>query len=183
MPSNQPPAPDDDDGFAEVSIPTAHTGQRLTFSGWYASRADSGNPGPHVHLHASDGGPVVVRSDQVSDVVAALTTVAERIERQYAVDGEQYAEEVVRRAPHPEDPQVITEVRRGRLAFKQAVLEHLPDVMRAITQASSTDEAIDGVARLLDVDEVEVMVGLARFDLLSLTRPATERRLEELAQD
>ena len=52
--------------------------------------------------------------------------------------------------------------------------------MRLVMEATSTDEALANVASLLDLDEAEVMVGLARFDLLTLTRPATERRLEAL---
>ena len=70
---------------------------------------------------------------------------------------------------------------RNRLRFIQAVLDNLSDVMRLLTEATSTDEALVAAATLLGVDEAEVMVGLARFDLLTLTRPATERRLRELA--
>jgi hypothetical protein len=68
------------------------------------------------------------------------------------------------------------------LRFTQRVLDNLVEVMRLLTDASSTDKALVNIAALLDVDEVEVMVGLARFDLLTLTRPATERRRRMLAE-
>ena len=51
-----------------------------------------------------------------------------------------------------------------------------------ITRARSVDEAVVAVSRLLDVDEVTVMSGLAQFNLLALTRPATERRAALLAE-
>lgn len=169
--------PDDD---AQVSIDTGRRGQRLVCEGWFASHADSGTPGPHVHLRTSDGGPAVVRTDQVPEVIAALTTVATRIDRLWAIDGDRYAADVVLRSPDPQDPEVAEEQRRRRLRFTQAVHDNAADVLRLVTEAESTDEALVRVAQLLDVDEAEVMVGLARFDLLALTRPATERRREAL---
>jgi hypothetical protein len=54
--------------------------------------------------------------------------------------------------------------------------------MRLLTEASSTDDALVTIAALLGVDEVEVMARLARFDLLTLTRPATEARLRAIAE-
>ncbi len=71
---------------------------------------------------------------------------------------------------------------RTRLRFTQAVLDNLRDVIRLLVGASSTDEALARIAAVLDVDEAEVMTGLARFDLLALTRPATQRRLQMLAE-
>ena len=55
-------------------------------------------------------------------------------------------------------------------------------MVRLPTEASRTDEALNNIAALLNVDEADVMVGLARFDLLTLTGPATERRLGMLAE-
>lgn len=115
------------------------------------------------------------------DLVAALTTVAARIDRQWEGEGDQYAAEVVLRSPDPQDPEVAEEQRRRRLRFIQAVQDNLTDVMRLVMEATSTDEALVDVATLLELDEGEVMIGLARFDLLTLTRPATERRLETLS--
>ena len=55
-------------------------------------------------------------------------------------------------------------------------------MIRLLTRASSTDEALVDIGALLGVDEAEVMVRLARFDLLTLTSAATERRLHLLAE-
>lgn len=171
---------DDNDAFAVVE--TGRTGQRLICEGWFASHADSGTPGPHLHLRTSDAESPVLRTDQLPTLIAALTSVAERIDRLWEADGDQYAVEVVLRSPDPQDPRVIEQGHRKRLTFTQAVHDHLPEVMGLLTEASSTDEALTNIAALLHVDEAEVMVGLARFDLLTLTRPATKRRLRMLAE-
>lgn len=77
-------------------------------------------------------------------------------------------------SPDPQDPRVVQQRLLKRLAFTQAVLDNLPQVLELLTGASSTDEALINVAELLNVDETDVMVGLAHFDLLTLTQPATE---------
>ena len=100
------------------------------------------------------------------DLIAALTTVAARIDRQWASEGDHYAAEVVLRSPDPQDPDVAEEQRRRRLRITQAVQENLTDVMRLVMEATSTDEALVNVASLLELDEAEAMVGLARFDLI-----------------
>ena len=183
MPLNDPADGDDrDDNDAVVTLETGRRGQRLICEGWFASHADSGTPGPHLHLRTSDDATAVLRTDQLPSLITALTTVAERIDRLWATDGDQYAAEVVLRSPDPQDPRVIQQRRRKRLRFTQDVVDNLPEVMRLLTEASSADEALVNIAALLDVDEVDVMVGLARFDLLTLTRPATERRLGMLAE-
>jgi hypothetical protein len=92
-----------------------------------------------------------------------------------------YAADVVLRSPDPQDPRGIQRRLLERLAFTQAVLDNLPHVLGLLTEASSTDEALINIAALLNVEEAEVMVALARFDCLTLTRPATERRLAQLA--
>jgi hypothetical protein len=69
--------------------------------------------------------------------------------------------------------------RRSRLRFTQAVLDHLPEVMRLLTEASSSDEALVNIAALLGVDEVDVPLSGQPVSTCSpLTRPATERRLQ-----
>ncbi len=171
-----------DDREAVVVVDTGRRGERLICEGWFSSHADSGTPGPHLHLRTSDGETPVLRTDQLPTLIDALTTVAERIDLLWATDGDQYATEVVLRAPDPQDLRVIEQRRRDRLRFTQAVLDNLPGVTRLLTEASSTDEALIKIAALLGVDEVDVMVGLARFDLLTLTRSATERRLRLLTE-
>jgi len=107
------------------------------------------------------------------------------------VDDEPLVRDVVTRYLERDGHRVLTAesgdaarslIERERLSLVQAVRDNLADVMRLLVEASSTDEALVDIAALLDVDEVDVMVGLARFDLLALTRPATERRLGLLAE-
>jgi hypothetical protein len=172
--------PDDEDPVAEVK--TGRRGQRLVCEGWFASHADSGTPGPHVHLRTSDRQDPVIRTDQVPAVVDALRTVAARIDRMWEEDGAEYAADVVLRSPDPQDPEVARRQRLDRLAFTQGVADNLSEVLRLLTEADSTDEALIGVGALLQVDEAEVMVRLASFDLLTLTRPASERRLRILEE-
>jgi hypothetical protein len=167
---------------ATAAVETGRRGQRLICEGWFASHADSGTPGPHVHLRTSDGQDPVLRTDQVAGLAEALSVVAERIEHMWEVDGAEYAEKVVLRSPDPQDPEVSRQRSLQRLRFTQRLAENLPEVIRLLTHASSTDEALVGIGALLGVDEAEVMVRLARFDLLTLTSAATERRLHLLAE-
>jgi hypothetical protein len=175
-----PAGPDHEDD-ASTFVETGRRGQRLIVEGWFASHADSGTPGPHVHLRTSDGQDPVLRTDQVPALASALATVAERVETMWSAHGDRYAADVVLRSPDPEDPDVIRQRKLRRLLFTQGVLNNLSEVTQLLTKASSTDEALAKIAALLDVDEAEVMVGLARFNLLALTRPATESRLRSLA--
>lgn len=167
----------DDGDYSQIAIDTGRRGQRLILEGWFASHADSGTPGPHVHLRTSDQETIVVRTDQVPKMIEALSKAAQHVEGQWADHGDAYAADVVLRAPDPQDPAVLEAQRQRRLRFTQAVHDNLTEVMGLLTTASSTDEAIDSVAAALGIEDVDVMVGLARFDLLALTRPATERRL------
>ena len=181
MPLHEPPEKSEE--HAAAAMETGRRGQRLVCEGWFASHADSGTPGPHLRLRTSDAEDAVLRTDQVPNLITVLERVAERIDRAYAAEGDQYAAEVVLNSPDPQDPEVLRQRRLRRLRFTQRVVDHLPEVTRMLAGASSTDEALATIAGLLDVDEVDVMIGLARFDLLQMTRPATERRLRMLATD
>ena len=181
-PHGSTPEDESDAEEATAAVETGRRGQRLICEGWFASHADSGTPGPHIHLRTSDGQDPVLRSDQVPELAEALSVVAERIERMWEVDGAEYAENVVLRSPDPQDSEVSRHRHLERLRFTQRIAENLPEVVRLLTQASSTDEALVDIGALLGVDEAEVMVRLARFDLLSLTCAATERRLHLLAE-
>ena len=137
---------------------TGRRDQWLICEGWFASHADSGTPGPHLHLRTSDGQEPVLRTDQVPNLAEALTVVATRIDRMWALHGDEYAEKVVLRSPDPQDPEVT----------------------RLLARAASTDEALISIGALLGVAEAEVMYRLARVDMLSLTRAAYERRVRLL---
>jgi hypothetical protein len=140
----------------------------------------AGRPAPTC-TSALDRQDPVLRTDQVPDFVKALSLVSGRIDRMWSIDGDQYAEEVVLRAPDPQDPEVIRRRHVEHLAFTQRVADNLAEVIRLLAQAASTDEALNDLAALLEVEEVEVMYRLASFDMLSLTRAAYERRLQLLA--
>ena len=179
MPLHEPP--EEAEEHAAAAMQTGRRGQRLICEAWFASHADSGTPGPHLRLRTSDGEDAVLRTDQVPDLITMLERVAEHTDRAYAAEGDQYAAEVVLKSPDPQDPEVVRQRRLRRLRFTQLVFDHLPEVTRMLAGASSTDEALATIAGLLDVDEVDVMIGLARLDLLQMTRPATKRRLRMLA--
>ena len=91
---------------ATAAVETGRRGQRPICEGWFSSHADSGTPGPHVHLRTSDGQDPVLRTDQVAGLAEALPVVARRIERMWEVDGAEYAEKVVLRSPDPQDLEV-----------------------------------------------------------------------------
>ena len=167
---------------APGAMPSARRGRSVVVEGWLASHADSGTPGPHLRLRASDFEDLVVRTDQVPLLCALLTSVAERTEARWAREGERYAE-VVRRAPDPQDPEVERSRVLARLRFVAAVAEHADEVLAVIRGAESTDEAVAGVAALLGAEPADVLSGLARFNLLALTRPATERRWQLIDGD
>lgn len=172
----------DDDGAAVADLGTGIRGQRLILEGWFASHADGGSPGPHVHLRTSDGREAVVRTDQIQELIAALTRVAQRIERLWDIDGEEYTETVLRHSPDPNDPAWIRDNRIRYMELTDLIAANLPEVARLLLEAGSTDEALTSVAALLGVDEADVMLRLADFDLLSMTRAAAERRVSLLAQ-
>lgn len=142
---------------ATADVETGRRGQRLICEGWFASHADSGTPGPHIHLRTSDGHDPVLRTDQVPNFVEALTVVAERIDRVWTVQGDDYAANVVLRSPDPQDREVIRQTHIDHLRFAQRVADNLPEVTRLLAQAESTDEALVNIGALLGVEEAEVM--------------------------
>ncbi|WP_246086659.1 hypothetical protein [Nocardioides humi] len=152
----------------------------MVVDGWFASHADSGTPGPHLRLRASDFEELVIRTDQVPELCSLLRSVAARVEEQWERDGERYADEVVRRSPDPQDPGVERAAALERLRLVASVAEHADEVVALIQDAESTDEAVDAVAALLGADPARVLAALARFNLLALTRPATARRWQVL---
>lgn len=163
-----------------VDFDTGVRGRSLIVEGWFASHADSGTPGPHVHLRTSDRGGLVLRTEQLPALVEAVGVVAERIERLWDRDGERYTHDVLRHEPDPNDPQVARQNRLRDLGFHDRVAAKMPELVAAFLQASSTDEAIDAAILLLEITEGEAFK-LAHFDLFTLTQAAQTRRTERLA--
>lgn len=169
-----------DEEDAEARIATAVRGQSLILEGWFASHADSGTPGPHVHLRTSDNEDAVIRTDQVQEVTERLSQVAGRINRLWESHGQDYTDKVLQHSPDPNDPEVMRLRRIKYLEFTERLSVHLPDVVELLMRAEGTDEALVSIARLLEVEAVEVLEGLAGFDLLTLTRPARAARAKAL---
>ena len=156
--------------------------QRLIVEGWFASHADKGTPGPHVHLRTSDRRDAVLKTDQIPELIDIVTVVGRRIEQLWTSDGQQYTHDVLRHSPDPNNPETIRRERIKYLELTEKLSARMPEVVALVQAAESTDEALASVAALLDADEVDVMIRLARFDLLSLTRPAGEARRRTLTE-
>ena len=180
MTRDEATADEGSDAEATAAVETGRRDQWLICEGWFASHADSGIPGPHLHLRTSDGQDPVLRTDQVPNLAEALTVVATRLDRMWALHGDEYAEKVVLRSPDPQDPEVIRQAHVDHMRFTQRIADNLPEVTRLLARAASTDEALVGIGALLGVAEAEVMYRLERFDMLSLTRAAYERRVRLL---
>jgi hypothetical protein len=176
------PAPDhDEDTHAEVALDTGIRGQRLLIHGWFASHADSGTAGAHVRLGASGEMDAVLRTDQVPALIDGLNTVAERIDRQWARDGQSFLRDTnFAEAPDPNDPVVQQERRVEDLELHSLIADHWTEIAPILFEAENTDDAVARIASLLDVDEIQVLVRLSRFSLFSLTRGARERRTQTL---
>ena len=172
----------EDDGDAEARMETGVLNQRLIVEGWFASHADKGTPGPHVHFRTSDKRDAVLKTEQIPELIDIVTLVGQRIDQRWTSDGQQYTDDVLRHSPDPNDPETIRRERVTYLEFAEKLSARMPEVVALVQAAETTDEALTSVAALLDVDEVAVMIRLARFDLLSLTRPAGEARRHILAE-
>jgi len=172
----------DHDGDAEARMETGVRNQRLIVEGWFASHADKGTPGPHVHFRTSDKRDAVLKTDQIPQLVDILMLVGRRIEQQWASDGQQYTDDVLRHSPDPNNPETIRRERIKNLEFTEQLSARMSEVVSLVQAAESTDEALASVASLLGVDEVDLMIRLARFDLLRLTRPAAAARKRALAE-
>jgi hypothetical protein len=99
---------------AQVAMDTGIRDQRLIVSGWFASHADSGTRGPHVHLGTGDGRDPVLRTSQIPELVDALNLVGGRIDRMWETDGAEYP---FPDAPDDNDPAVIRRRRIDHLTF------------------------------------------------------------------
>ncbi len=99
--SNEERGEDRDTGDAQVALRTGIRDQRMVVSGWFASHANSGTRGPHVHLDTNDGKTPVLRTSQIPELVDALNVVGERIDRLWETDGADYP---FGEAPDDNDP-------------------------------------------------------------------------------
>ncbi len=168
-----------DDGDAHASLETGIRDQWLNIAGWFASHADTGTRGPHVHLSTNDGRNPVLSTRQIPDLIAALTLVADRIDRLWETAGAEYP---FGADPDDNDPAVIRRRRIADLELHDRVAANLPEVLALITQAESSAAAMGPVAALLGVDDVEALARLSRFSLWRLTRGGQAARTRTLAE-
>ena len=165
-----------DEGLATAALETGIRDQRLVVEGWIASHADSGTPGPHVHLRTNSRRDAVLRTDQVPGFVAALTQVADRIDQQWAEgagDGYPFG-------PDLNDPVVIRQERIAELEFFERLQGRLPEVVAVLLAAEEHHAAATAVAELLGVGEPAVERWLRGVNLFGFTRVAAAARAAEL---
>ena len=181
-----PMASEDPEDDAEAVLDNGIRGQRLLINGWFASHADSGAPGSHVRLHASGDMDAVLKTSQIPALVEGLNAVAERIERKWKREGEDFLEATnFAKAPDPNDPAIQRQRRIEDLELHSLIADHWAEIATVMVDAHNTTEAIERIGSILGVDPVQVLVRLSRFSLFTLTRGAREARagtLEELRE-
>lgn len=173
---------------ATASMETGIYGQLLNINGWFASHADTGRPGPHVHL--SEGGSstmrgAVLKTSQIPELIGCLNLVAERIDQQWEREGDEYLRTLVD-APDDNDPEVIRQRRIDKLVLNEKFAAHIKEIVELLIQAEDIHEATDSITAMLGVDDdMAVQVGLLNFSLFRLTRAsrATQaKRLQKLRE-
>lgn len=166
---------------ATATMKTGIHGQNLVINGWFASHADTGRPGPHVHLgaHGSTMQGAVLQTSQVPELVACLNLVAERIDRQWEREADEFLT-TFGDAPDDNDPAVIRQRRIDQLVLDEKIAEHSSEIVDLILRTEDIHEATTAVATLLDVQEEAIQVRLLNFSLFGLTRGSRVGRADQL---
>jgi hypothetical protein len=168
-----------DDGSAETAVRTGIRDQWLVVSGWGASHADTGTPGPHVRLGTNDGRDPVLKTSQISDLVDALHTVGGRIDQMWEMDGSTW---FTGDEPDDNDPAVQRQHRIESLELHTLIADHWAEVATLLEDADNTDQAMERIGSLLGVDETRILILFHRFSLFTLTRGARQARARTLAE-
>jgi hypothetical protein len=168
--------PEDED--AQAALDTGIRDQRLVVSGWFASHADSGTPGPHVHLSTNDRQNPVLKTSQIPELVAALNLVGGRIDRMWETEG---AENPYGDAPDDNDPAVIRQRRIDHLVLLDNLRAHFPEISEILLRSDDLHDASTAIAPLLGIDETEVEYRLNSINLFAMTRTPSEARTKKLA--
>lgn len=167
---------------ATASMETGIDGQILNINGWFASHADTGRPGPHIHL--STGGSsnmrgAVLKTSQVPELIDCLNLVAERIDEQWDRQGDDFMR-TFGDAPDDNDPAVIRQRRINHLVLLDNLQAHFLEIAEILLRSDDLHEASTAIAPLLGIDEAEVSYRLNSINLFAMTRTASEARTEEL---
>jgi len=165
---------------ASASMETGVRGQVLNINGWFASHADTGTPGPHVRLVAKGANDAVLKTSQIPELIKCLNLVAERIDRQWEREGEEYLRGFGD-APDDNDPAVIKERRIDQLELLQNLRTHFSVIAEILLRSQDMHDASTAIAPLLGIDEIEVTHRLNSINLFAITRTPSEAIANELA--
>ena len=168
--------PEDED--AQAVLETGIRDQLLVISGWFASHADTGTPGPHVHLSTGDRQNPVLRTSQIPELVDALHRVGGRIDRLWETDGANYP---FGDAPDDNDPAVIRQRRIDHLFLLDNLRAHFSEIAEILLRSEDLHDASTAIAPLLGIDETEVSYRLNSINLFAMTRTPSEARAKKLA--
>lgn len=177
--SNEEPGEDRDTGDPQVALRTGIRDQRMVVSGWFASHADSGTRGPHVHLSTNDRNDPVLRTSQIPELVDALNVVGERIDRSWETDGADYP---FGDAPDDNDPAVIRQRRINQLVLLENLRAHFSEIAEILLRSQDMHDASAAIAPLLGIDELEVTHRLNNINLFAMTRTPSEATAKELTR-
>ncbi|WP_460807408.1 hypothetical protein [Nocardioides salsibiostraticola] len=164
---------------ATASMTTGVHGQILNINGWFASHADTGTPGPHVRLLANDRNGAVLKTSQIPELIQCLDLVAERIDRQWERQGNQYLQGFGD-APDDNDPAVIRERRIDDLVLLQNLRSQFAEIAEILLRSEDMHDASTAIAPLLGIDETEVTGRLNSINLFAITRVPSEAGKKEL---
>lgn len=163
---------------AAASMETGVYGKYLNIDGWFASHADSGTRGPHVRLLGDGINGAVLKTSQIPELIECLNLVAERIDRLWDREGDEYP---FRDAPDDNDPAVIRERRIDHLVLLQNLRMHFSEIAEILLRSESMHDASTAIAPLLGIDEFEVTYRLDNVNLFAMTHIPSEAIAKELA--
>ena len=163
---------------ATASMQTGVYGQVLSIDGWFASHADTGTPGPHVRLVANGINGAVLKTSQIPELIDCLNLVAERIDRLWEREGDEYP---FGDAPDDNDPAVIRQRRIDHLVLLQNLRTHFSEIAEILLRSQDMHDASTAIAPLLGIDEMEVTYRLNSINLFAMTRIPSEAIAKELA--
>ncbi len=170
-------------GEATATMLTGIEGQTLVLDGWFASHADCGRPGPHVHLSDanSEMRGAVLKTSQVPELIECLELVTARIEDQWRNEAEEYLQDFPA-APDPNDPEVVRQRRIEHLECLDKLAAHFAEVGKILSESEDLHVASARIAALIDLTEEDVEGRLHRVNLFSLTQAASRHRAAELEE-
>jgi len=169
---------------ATASMETGVHGQILNIKGWFASHADTGRPGPHLHLSvggSSNMRGAVLKTSQIPELIDCLNLVAERIDNQWEAQGDDFLR-TFGDEPDDNDPAVIRQRRVDHLILNQKIAEHITEIVDVVVRADDIHDATSSIAALLGVEEMALQAHLLNFSLFALTRATRAAQAEQLQE-